>query len=414
MRNMHDFIGDLREHNMNTEQPLSQGGFKLCRRTPGVAWRMALRTLFVALAVAAGAALAAPPLASATAFATDSPQPLPALNIDIGQTSVSGISSGGFMAVQFQVAHSAIVKGAGVVAGGPYDCAQGDLVTATTRCSCTGEPYLNCRVGDDSTDVPALLRTTARLFAAGLIDDPANLAGQKTLILAGLEDPLVPRTISAQLADFYRGAGVPAANVSTVTLDHAGHTFPTKGFGNACAVTGDPYLGKCGFDSAKAILEWIYGPLKASKSGKAKGRFQKFDQRPYIPQDPAPGFAWSSGLDSSGWVYVPDNCAKGEPCRLHVALHGCKQGHSYLPLKPPAGGGLYYGTTFLANAGYDRLADANHLVILFPQAVSVPLRNPNGCWDWWGYTNRHYADRQGVQIRALRAMVDRLSSGARH
>ncbi len=33
-------------------------------------------------------------------------QPLPALGTDADQTTVSGISSGGFMAVQFHVAHS--------------------------------------------------------------------------------------------------------------------------------------------------------------------------------------------------------------------------------------------------------------------------------------------------------------------
>ncbi len=72
---------------------------------------------------------------------------------------------------------------------------------------------------------------------------------------------------------------------------------------------------------------------------------------------------------------------------------------------------MYNGTTFVKNAGYDRVAANNNIVVLFPQAVSIPAVNPNGCWDWWGYTDRHYADRQGVQIRALRGMVDRLSSG---
>ena len=38
---------------------------------------------------------------------------LPALNIDIQETSVSGLSSGGFFAVQMQVAYSSILKGAG-------------------------------------------------------------------------------------------------------------------------------------------------------------------------------------------------------------------------------------------------------------------------------------------------------------
>ena len=41
-------------------------------------------------------------------------------NADISQSSISGISSGGFMAVQFGTAWSSVIKGVGVVAGGPY------------------------------------------------------------------------------------------------------------------------------------------------------------------------------------------------------------------------------------------------------------------------------------------------------
>ena len=52
-------------------------------------------------------------------------EPLRAFNVDIKETSVSGLSSGGFMAVQFQIAFSSTVKGAGIVAGGPYFCARG-------------------------------------------------------------------------------------------------------------------------------------------------------------------------------------------------------------------------------------------------------------------------------------------------
>src|SRR5947209_7978523 len=57
--------------------------------------------------------------------------PLPALGIDT-KVTVSGLSSGGFMAAQFAVAFSASVRGVGVLAGGPYDCAEGDLQQATT------------------------------------------------------------------------------------------------------------------------------------------------------------------------------------------------------------------------------------------------------------------------------------------
>ena len=55
--------------------------------------------------------------------------------IDISQTSISGISSGGFMTVQFQLAHSSIVKGVGVVAGGPFNCSKADVLRAVSSCS---------------------------------------------------------------------------------------------------------------------------------------------------------------------------------------------------------------------------------------------------------------------------------------
>src|SRR4029077_5725124 len=49
---------------------------------------------------------------------------LKSYNAAISESSISGISSGAFMAVQFGVAWSSIIKGVGVVAGGPFYCAQ--------------------------------------------------------------------------------------------------------------------------------------------------------------------------------------------------------------------------------------------------------------------------------------------------
>ena len=118
-------------------------------------------------------------------------------------------------------------------------------------------------------------------------------------------------------------------------------------------------------------------------------------------------------MDNTGWAYIPAACARGESCRLHVALHGCKQGQSYLPLRPVVGDDLYYGTTFVRNAGYNRWAESNRIVVLYPQAVSIPDRNPNGCWDWWGYTDENFATRKGVQLSAIRAMVEQITSGRR-
>src|ERR1700736_4840433 len=76
-----------------------------------------LRGTTVLLACAAVSAVS--PLAA-------EPVALPSYNAAIGESSVSGISSGAFMAVQFATAWSSVIKGVGVVAGGPFWCAQAD------------------------------------------------------------------------------------------------------------------------------------------------------------------------------------------------------------------------------------------------------------------------------------------------
>ena len=74
-------------------------------------------------------------------------------NADINESSVSGISSGAFMAVQFATAWSSVIKGVGVVAGGPYWCAKADaddaingftlpILTATGPCMSGPPPEL--------------------------------------------------------------------------------------------------------------------------------------------------------------------------------------------------------------------------------------------------------------------------------
>jgi poly(3-hydroxybutyrate) depolymerase len=341
-------------------------------------------------------------------------EPLPALNIDIRETSVSGISSGGYMAVQFQVAHSGIVKGAGVVAAGPWYCARNDVARAIRKCSCTADAsHRDCEVSETSAEVPLLVEATRQAAATGAIDDPANLARHRVLTLAGGRDATVPPAVVRQLGDYYLRLALPPQNLSPLVLPEAGHTLPTPDYGGACSVSESPYLADCDFDAAGAVLQWIHGPLAPRRHGPPQGRFLRFDQRAYTPSAGFFDFLWSSGMDSSGWLYVPPACAQGQPCRLHVALHGCKQGQSFLTFWSAPGAGLYYGTTFVMNAGYDDWADTNNLVILYPQAVSIPFLNPNGCWDWWGYTGARYADRGGVQIAALRAMVERLAAGRR-
>jgi poly(3-hydroxybutyrate) depolymerase len=335
--------------------------------------------------------------------------PLPALNIDINETSISGLSSGAFMAAQFEVAHSSIIKGAGILAGGPYYCAQDDVVRAISLCTCYLDPaHSVCFVSATSAEVPTLEQRTRSFFADRRIDDPRNLANHRVYVLSGGKDRLVPSPIAQQLADYYRRFSVAA--LQSVSKPGLSHTMPTTDFGTACDVSRTPYIAKCGFDAAHDVLAYVYGALQPKQNGKLGGRFIEFDQAPYVHRG---AFLWAVGMDRSGWLYVPKACANGERCRLHVALHGCKQGQSYLPLDQPSSAGLYYGTKFVRHAGYVQWADTNHIAVLFPQAVSIPNLNPNGCWDWWGYTGDDYATKGGVQIEAIRAMIDQLASGIR-
>src|ERR1700730_15726293 len=96
----------------------------------------ALRGTTVLLACAAVSAVS--PLAAA-------PVALRGYNAAIGESSISGISSGAFMAIQFDTAWSSLIKGVGVIAGGPFWSAKADaddfingytlpVLTATGSC----------------------------------------------------------------------------------------------------------------------------------------------------------------------------------------------------------------------------------------------------------------------------------------
>ncbi|RYG11789.1 MAG: hypothetical protein EON92_09755, partial [Burkholderiales bacterium] len=139
-------------------------------------------------------------LAGGTAFAAVN---LPQLKIDKTQTTVSGLSSGGFMAVQLHVAYSAtFAKGAGIVAGGPFYCAEGSIVNATGRCmaSPAGIP------------TSSLVTTTNNWATQGVIDPVANLANSKVYLFSGSIDSTVKPGVMDALKTYYNSF-VPAANV---------------------------------------------------------------------------------------------------------------------------------------------------------------------------------------------------------
>jgi hypothetical protein len=321
---------------------------------------------------------------------------LSSFNVDIKETSVSGLSSGGFMAVQFDVAYSSIVRGAGIIAGGPYFCAHGDLTTATTICSCTGIPFF-CQVALGATNVPALIEVTDQNARDGAIDATSNLVGHKIWMFSGTADTLVPQPVMNDLENYYRHYINDSANIHFEKDIAAQHAMPTDFFGNSCSTLGTPYINNCNFDAAGELLKWIYGSnLSPKNTGALSGRFVEFSQSEFI-DDHNPT---AHGMANSGFLYVPENCDKSQnqPCRLHVVFHGCLQDPTNIQTK------------FIQNTGYNNWADKNNIIVLYPQAAPIfPLKNPNACWDWFNYDDPNYAKKSGRQMVAVKEMVDRIT-----
>ena len=316
---------------------------------------------------------------------------LKAYNANPASVSVSGMSSGGFMAAQLGVAYSSTFQvGFGVFAGGPDDCAR-------------AQSYTTCMYNQ----TPSITSPDANVksWSGTANEDPtANLASRKIYLWDGSSDttvgPNVMAQLKSQLSTYYT-----AANVSNITTSGAVHTFPTNFSGsgdNACSSSVSPYISNCSYDGAGAVLQWMYGTLTAPNTGTLGGSVVSFSQSAYV--------ASGNGMDTTGYLYVPANCASGSTvCKVHVALHGCLQSYSAI------------GADFVNNTGYNRWADTNNIIIVYPQAIaddtshSTPgngsLSNPNGCWDWVGWYGSNFDEKPGVQMTAIVKMVNQITSG---
>ena len=305
--------------------------------------------------------------------------PLPRLAIDGGSLTVSGVSSGGYMATQFQLSFSRVVGGIGVFAAGPWGCARDSLVRALA--DCLDRPT-------SAPDVPALVELARTAAAAGTIDPLEGLAATRVWLFHGTRDELVAPPVAAALAEFYRSFVAPP-NLRVVDTFAAPHGVPTEAAGASCDRTAPPYLYACRYDGVGEMLTFLYrGAATATHS--PPGLLTRFDQARYDPQ---------GTLAAQGYLYVPRGCDRHAPCRLHIAFHGCRQGTEFV------------GEAYVRDAGYNRWADSNRLIVLYPQAQKSlvwPL-NPQGCWDWWGYAGADYATHNGPQVAAVRAMVRALA-----
>jgi poly(3-hydroxybutyrate) depolymerase len=328
-------------------------------------------------------------------------------NAAIGESSISGISSGAFMAVQFATAWSSVVKGLGVIAGGPFWCAKADaddfingftlpVMTATGPCMNGPPAELNIFVA--KADAKA---------GSGAIDPVQNLRRQKVYLFHGYNDAVVARSVTDAAADFYRHylGDAGRGNLYYQSAVGAGHSLvvlqqPSVSGLDSCNDNKAPFIDQCGYDQAGILLQHIYGALNPPNRGQLTGTVQRFDQSVYT----APDDTGSLSLGDTGFVFVPKDCEDGAACRAHIALHGCAQDVGDI------------GRHFVDDTGYNAWADTNHLIVLYPQTQSSPFlpSNPQACWDWWSYVNHQdsYVTKAGSQIKVIKAMLDALTARA--
>jgi len=364
------------------------------------------------------------------------------INIAPDQISISGVSAGGWQAVQYHVAHSKQIMGVGVVAGGPYHCAGSwsltcigafflhDACQATLVCSRFAEksnPYLKFYLGPP--DVRYSIDSARDEARRGAIDPLAGLKSARVWIFTGgretdtPHDTLMPHDVVKGLVSFYSEmVDKPGENIAFVENIPAEHAMPVAndrpGEAGVCGHFGPPFINNCDYAAAEQLLSFIYKDRQpvaaqpASETSSTEDRLQTFTQA-IDANDPL------ISMNKVGHIYVPRACMHGRPCPLHVALHGCSQDEQSIDeafrrdKKKTADLPRQEPPYFYRRAGYNAWAERYGVVILYPQARTVPLTLANyGCWDWFGYSGPDYHVKSGKQIRAINAMVECLAGTA--
>lgn len=302
------------------------------------------------------------------------------LNLDMSKIGVSGLSSGGYMANQFHIAHSDWVNKVGIIAAGPYYCAQNSIKTALAQC---------VNKSTDATNQNLTLQAKA-YENQHKIAALENLKNSKVWLFRGKHDSKIHTDVTTALQKQYL-LWMAESQLKYVTQKPFEHHLPTLAYGSKCDVSESPFIGNCDYDAAGSMLNFLYPNLQP-RNAQPQGTLVSIDQHSL-------GGEQASSLSEQGYVYIPKTCQAGESCQLHISFHGCQQNVQTV------------GTQYVKNNGINNWADSNHMVVLYPQtknSMFMPL-NPQGCWDWWGYTGSEYANQDGQQIRAVKNIAESLT-----
>jgi len=110
------------------------------------------------------------------------------------------------MAGQLIVAYSSLIKGAGIVAAGPYYCAEKSLITAE----------LDCMSLPSAINLNELYTATENFYSQKKIDNPSYLSSARIYLYSGTKDTVVVPGV-VQKAQQYFQKYVSAVNITFVS-----------------------------------------------------------------------------------------------------------------------------------------------------------------------------------------------------
>lgn len=377
--------------------------------------------------------------------------------------TISGISSGGFMAEQMAVAHSEHFSGVATIAGGYYYCAgthfdkQKRLYGTSTLVNYrTNTPvffkslfrpfsafFMNVeewvtpafanplyRALTVCLNNPSLSRLPNRILgsmyfdivdmaARGQIDPLENLTQQRVLIYQGQKDSVVNPAMAQQLKHFRTYFN--SSSIEVIEAAQAAHNFPSSNVnGIGCDEQRPPYVGNCQFSMSQKIVDYLMPSVTQQRKGHIRV-FTLNQTTQFTPPSIAP----------YGYLVANDWCLKSpERCEMHVALHGCQmsdyfdpeiqknfeqnvliKGVTHTPDNSKRAKGMWL-RQFIELGGWKEAIQAKPIMIVFPQTqiseINYPF-NPSGCWDWYGWTGPEYATKSGVETQWLFDFIKQVS-----
>lgn len=227
-----------------------------------------------------------------------------------------------------------------------------------------------CMTNGKAIDADVLAGITRNTALYGFVDDPSHLEQDQIYVLSARNDTVVDRMVVQKLQEYYLNfIDNPHEQIRAVYDVDGEHSQLTKNYGNPCTRLGSPYINDCNYDAAGAILQHIFqGKLNEPKTLSYTGKIYKFNQAAFVD---GPIWSESFGLNPTGAVYVPTQCQDGrKTCILHVALHGCEMNFELIQEQ------------YVEHSGYNAWADANDMVILYPQVCKSAVFTLN-CFRYW-------------------------------